>query len=238
MTSSTLDDGRASPRGGNLPGGPGAGAAASLIRRILVGSAAACGAAALVGMAGFWWFVWSVPSQEVQLDRSADGIVVLTGGASRVADAIELLSEGRGKRLLITGVHRATTAAEIARVAPAYGRLIACCVDLDHSAINTVGNAVQAKRWVDRNRIRSLIVVTSNYHMPRAMAELGRQLPAVALIPFPVVTEKMRNEPWWSPAIAQVLVSEYLKYIVAQVRMRLEPAFAAAREDAAQLAKS
>jgi len=179
-------------------------------------------------MGGFWWFVWSVPSEEVQLDRSADGIVVLTGGASRVADAFELLSEGRGKRLLITGVYRATTAAEIARVAPAYGRLIACCVDLDHSAINTVGNAMETKRWVDTHRIASLIVVTSNYHMPRAMAELGRQLPAVALIPFPVVTEKMRTEPWWNLATAKLLLSEYLKYIVAQVRMRLDPAFAAA----------
>ena len=87
--------------------------------------------------------VWAVPTQEVKLERQADGIVVLTGGSSRVADAIELLSEGRGKRLLITGVHRGTTSAEIARLAPAYGRLINCCIDLDHSAVNTVGNALE-----------------------------------------------------------------------------------------------
>src|SRR5262249_14342752 len=77
--------------------------------------------------AGCWWFVWSLPTQEVRLEGRADGIVVLTGGSSRVADAIELLSEGRGKRLLITGVHRATTSAEIKRLAPSFGPMIACC---------------------------------------------------------------------------------------------------------------
>ena len=61
-----------------------------------------------------------MPGHEVSLDRNADGIVVLTGGASRISDAIELLAAGRGKRLLISGVHRTTTAAEIARIAPRY----------------------------------------------------------------------------------------------------------------------
>jgi uncharacterized SAM-binding protein YcdF (DUF218 family) len=215
------------PDGVPQPGG----ATSSFVRSVVVGAVAASAVAVLAVVAGFWWFVWSVPTEEVRLSGSADGIVVLTGGSSRVADAIELLSEGRGKRLLITGVHRATTSAEIARVAPAYGRLIACCVDLDHSALNTVGNALETKRWAINNRIRSLIVVTSNYHMPRAMAELGRKLPDVTLIPFPVVTDKMRNDPWWNPATAKLLFSEYLKYIVAQVRMRLEPALAA--DDAA-----
>ena len=68
-------------------------------------------------------------------------------------------------------------------------------------------------------------MVTSSYHMPRTMAELGRQLPDVALIPFPVVSEKLRQEPWWdSLSTAKLLFSEYLKYMLAQVRMRIEPA--------------
>jgi len=204
-----------------------------------LGAVACCAAAALAVAAGFWWFVWSVPTHEVALEHNADGIVVLTGGSSRVADAIELLSEGRGKRLLITGVHRATTSAEIARLAPAYGRLIACCVDLDHSAINTVGNALETRHWANRRSIRSLIVVTSNYHMPRAMAELARQLPDVTLIPFPVVTDNVRMDRWWEPPTAKLLVSEYLKYIAVQLRIRLEPVFAAAEAtDPARLAKS
>jgi uncharacterized SAM-binding protein YcdF (DUF218 family) len=174
---------------------------------------------------GFLWFLLAVPSEEVPLVRNADGIVVLTGGASRIADAVELLAAGRGKRLLITGVHRATSSREIARVMPRHERLLACCVDLDHSAVNTLGNAEETRRWAKHQGFRTLIVVTSSYHMPRSMAELAHQLPDMQLIAFPVVSDTMRAEPWWSSLpTAKLLFSEYLKYILAQMRMRLEPA--------------
>jgi uncharacterized SAM-binding protein YcdF (DUF218 family) len=179
-------------------------------------------AVAVAFAAGFLWFVGNVPTEEVSIDRPADGIVVLTGGASRIADAIELLAAGRGKRLLISGVHPTTSSNELARLSPAYGRWMTCCVDLGHAAINTTGNAIETKQWVTDRGFRSVIVVTSNYHMPRTMAELRRRMPDVALVPFPVVTDKMRSEAWWSsPPTAKLLFSEYLKYIVAQVRFRL-----------------
>jgi uncharacterized SAM-binding protein YcdF (DUF218 family) len=194
------------------------------MRRALL---SACALALLAMPAGFLWFLWLVPNEEVALDRNADCIVVLTGGSSRVADALELLAEGRGKRLLITGVHPTTRYAEIARLTRRYEYLIACCVDLDHSAVNTVGNAVETRRWALARGFASLIVVTSNYHMPRTLAELARQLPQTTLIPFPVVADKQRAERWWAnPLAARLMISEYLKYMYAQLRMRLEPVFA------------
>ena len=126
----------------------------------------------------------------------ADGIVVLTGGASRIEDAVELLASGRGQRLLITGVHRMTSEREIARLKPGYTKVFTCCVDLDRSALNTIGNATETRRWAHERGFRSIIVVTSSYHMPRAMAELERQLPDIQLIPFPVVTDQLRAS--WS----------------------------------------
>lgn len=195
--------------------------AAALRRGILLG----IGACVLALACGFIWFVWRVPKGEVALTQNAEGIVVLTGGASRVVDAIELLAAGRGQRLLITGVYPATRSAELARLAPRYQRLFACCIDLDHTAVNTIGNAVETRRWTRTRGFRSLVVVTSAYHMPRAMAELAHQLPDVTLIEFPVVTERRRNEPWWSNvASAKLLVSEYLKFVVALARMHIAPA--------------
>ena len=192
-----------------------------LIRRACV-TICALGAAVVLG--SFLWFISGVSNEEVELTRDADGIVVLTGGASRVADAVELLAAGRGRRLLITGVNPSTNQGGLSRAVPLHDKFITCCVDLDHSAINTVGNAVETRRWARQRGFRSLIVVTSNYHMPRALAELGHQLPDVTLIPFPVVTEKRRAEPWWSNAAsARLLFSEYLKYIYSVMRHRLDP---------------
>jgi uncharacterized SAM-binding protein YcdF (DUF218 family) len=182
---------------------------------------AALGAVVLV--LGFGVFVWLLPSQEVALDRNADGIVVLTGGTSRVTDALELLASGRGRRLLITGVNPGTTTGDIAREVVNYDHLLACCVDLDYAALNTLGNAVQARRWALNHGFQSLIVVTSAYHMPRALAELAHQLPDASLIPFPVVSDRLRIEPWWSNGdTTRLVLSEYLKYLFAKVRMRFD----------------
>jgi len=182
-------------------------------------------AAALVVGGGFLWFVGTVPDREAQLRSNADGIVVLTGGTSRIEDAIQLLASGRGKRLLISGVNKSTTPREIARLVPQHEGLVACCVDLDYSALNTVGNAAETRRWAKDRNFRSLIVVTSNYHMPRSMAELGHQLRGIELMSFPVVTDRHRPDAWWSDmATARLLFFEYVKYVVAQARMHLEPA--------------
>jgi uncharacterized SAM-binding protein YcdF (DUF218 family) len=189
---------------------------------------------AVLLVVGFACFIWLLPSEEVTLDRDADGIVVLTGGEERLTDALELLSSGRGQRLLITGVNRGTTTGDIARQVVDYNRVLACCVDFDYSAVNTLGNAVQTRRWALAHRFHSLIIVTSAYHMPRALAELSHQLPDVALIPYPVVSDHLRIEPWWSNgATTRLVLSEYLKYLAAKVRMRFD-AFAETSELPAQ----
>lgn len=171
-------------------------------------------------LAGFGWFLWSVPNEEPALAGKADGIVVLTGGASRTSDGMELLAAGRAQRLLISGAHRTTNQAELARLLPEYEKLIACCVDIDRTALNTVGNATGTRQWVKDRSFRSVIVVTSNYHMPRAMAELSHQLPDVDLIPFPVIANKSAG--WTQAASARLLVSEYVKYILAVLRMQFD----------------
>jgi uncharacterized SAM-binding protein YcdF (DUF218 family) len=177
-------------------------------------------AAIVLYAAGFVLFLAHVPNKDVKLERGADGIVVLTGGASRIEDAVELLAAGHGRRLLITGVNRLTSEREIARLTPGRARIFACCVDLDRSALNTIGNATEARRWAQERGFKSLIVVTSNYHMPRAMVELRHQIPDVELIPFPVMAEQLRSN-WLSEANLRLLSWEYVKYTVAVIRIWL-----------------
>jgi uncharacterized SAM-binding protein YcdF (DUF218 family) len=173
---------------------------------------------------GFFAFAESIPRSESPLARSADGIVVLTGAASRIDDAIELLAAKRGQRLLISGVHPATTPEELARRSPEVARLFTDRVDLDRAAVNTTGNAVSAAHWAKKWNFRSLIVVTSAWHMPRALIELSREMPDVTLIPYSVVSERLRGEPWWSnPQTARILFLEYVKYVAARVRQGFDP---------------
>jgi uncharacterized SAM-binding protein YcdF (DUF218 family) len=171
---------------------------------------------------GFLWFVNTLPVAETPPARNADGIVVLTGAALRISDALALLSEGHGRRLLITGVNPSTRSREIASLMPEHRRWFDCCVDLDHSATNTIGNAIETRRWAMARGFKSLIVVTSNFHMPRAMAELAHQLPDVDLVPYPVISEKVAVESWWeNHAATRLLFSEYLKFIAVWARLRL-----------------
>jgi hypothetical protein len=173
-------------------------------------------------VAGFVAFLGEIEQQPPADVAHAHGMIVLTGGADRVADAITLFSRGLADRLLITGVHQAITKSEIIRRNPRARDLIECCVDLGYEAANTTGNAREARVWVEQAKIAaSLIVVTSNYHMPRAMAELRHELPGYDLRAYPVVALGMKDIGWWKSAHAvRVLGTEYLKYLIARARLK------------------
>ena len=179
---------------------------------------------------GFIGFLSQLRGAEIKPARNADGIVVFTGGSSRVSDAMELLADGYGKRLLISGVHPTNAASDISRSLPDNSppdnqALLSCCVDLDRSAVNTRSNAAETRRWARDRGFKSLIVVTSNYHMPRAIVELSHAMPDIALIPYAVVGDRWRDEPWWtSGTTVRLLLSEYAKYVAAEVRVRLADA--------------
>ena len=169
-----------------------------------------------VFVGGFLWFVAAIPNERTLPRENADAIVVLTGGAARIEDALGLLRDKRASRLLITGVHPDTTKEILADGLPQFAKQFACCVDLDHRAMNTVGNAVETGRWAADRDISSLLVVTSNYHMQRSLLELASVVPTVSLSPYPVFADNVHVENWWKhPGTFQLLTSEYIKYLAA-----------------------
>lgn len=162
------------------------------------------------------------PHEPVGAPRT-DAIVVVTGGSQRIGDAIGLLGADRGSRLLISGVNERTGREELARNNPSSRALLACCVDLDYRARNTIGNAIEARRWVRRHSFGSLLVVTSNYHMPRVLAEFAHAMPGVQLVPHPVVSDQVDASEWWHNwSTIRLLAPEYVKYLVARLRSKFE----------------
>lgn len=154
----------------------------------------------------------STPARE---PPTADGVVALTGASNlRLEAATKLLEEGKGKRLLISGVNREATRADVLTVTKAVKPIYDCCVDLGFAAANTVGNAIETAEWAKSKGYKSLIVVTADYHMPRSMLELSAAMPGVALYPYPVQTESLNARRWWkTSSTARRMTVEYCKYL-------------------------
>lgn len=147
----------------------------------------------------------------------ADAIVALTGpSAERVNAAIRLLEQDKGQRVLISGVNREVRRQELRALTPGSNRLFNCCVDLGFEAEDTIGNAQEIAAWADAKGYDSLIVVTSDYHMPRALTEIRAAAPGVELTPYAVETPSLDNSRWWrAAAAARRMTLEYLKYLAA-----------------------
>lgn len=173
--------------------------------------------------AGFYVFTNAVRGFVATTLPTADAVVVLTGGEARIAAGLELLAAGRGRRLLVTGVNRAIpTPIDLARHVGGRETLFRCCVDIDHQALDTVGNAEEALRWAASYGFESLVVVTSAYHMPRSLAEFSIAMPHVKLVAHPVPSRHYRIDDWWRhPSTARLLASEYVKFLASSVRLGL-----------------
>ncbi len=151
--------------------------------------------------------------------KVADGIIVVTGGQSRIDAAVDLLKTGKGRRLLISGVNPMAGREDL-RVATGGDRsLFSCCVDIDHAALDTIGNAEESAKWVRQHAFGSVILVTNNYHIPRTMLEMRRLLQNEDLQPYPVVNTRLDGGSWLTkPEAIRVLFTEYTKYLAALAR--------------------
>ncbi|HUB14037.1 MAG TPA: YdcF family protein [Acetobacteraceae bacterium] len=180
-----------------------------LVLRLVAGALAVI---VLAWGAGLLWFI-QVAARPVPPPPAADGIVAFTGGADRVATALRLLRAHRAPRLLLSGIGGGAELPGLALQADIDPKPLAGEVTLGRQATSTRGNALETAAWAHRHDIRSLIVVTAFYHMPRALTELRRVLPEVTLYPDPVLTP--RSGGIGRIVTLRLIVSEYSKYLLA-----------------------
>lgn len=147
----------------------------------------------------------------------ADGVVALTGGSPiRLRAGTALLEAGKGRRLLVSGVNTKVTRGQIWALTGAAKPMFDCCVDLDFAAADTIGNARETAGWAKAMGYHSLILVTADYHTPRAALELKAMAPQLIITPYPVATADLDARRWWlSSESARRMIGEYMKYLVA-----------------------
>lgn len=144
---------------------------------------------------------------------AVDGVAVLTGASdARIAAGVEV-SRALGAPLLISGVHPSATASDIAAIAGVEVNEIICCATLGRAAASTIGNGEEIAGWAREKGLASLLVVTSDYHMDRALLELGRAMPEAELSPYPVASGPVRPSRWYTDgSTARRFLSEWAKF--------------------------
>ncbi len=161
-------------------------------------------------------------SNEVVQIKKADGLVVFTGEARRINVGLSIFQNKKAANMLISGVNDNISRKGLARKHSRYNKILTCCVDLDYKALDTIGNARETALWAKKKKLKSLIVVTSAYHMPRSLLLLKQQLDdEVELKPFPVKLSHF-DEWWTSTKSTKIVVVEYFKYIASMLSIELK----------------
>ncbi len=187
------------------------------VRRIAI---AAAGLLVLC-LAGFAWFT-TAPSAESHSEPT-DAIVVLTGGSQRLDSGIALLREGKGRKLLVSGVNQHVDLEELLRSSGDGLEWTSCCVVLGYRAGDTLGNADETAQWMREEGFHSLRLVTAWYHMRRSLLEFDRAMPKIEIVPHPVFPDQIAHQHWWARReTVMLLVTEYGKYLASLARPLIE----------------
>ena len=174
-----------------------------------------------VWLAGFLVFADIINSYSAAKDEPTEAIIALTGGRNRIAEAVRLLNQGKAEKLFISGVNKATDLKAIQErqdLEITTDREIA----LGTEATNTVENAIETKEWLEKNHIKSIRLVTSNYHIPRSIIEFKVHNPALKIIIHPVYSEKVDKKWWKSWHTFSLIFLEYNKFLYVYIFSNLQ----------------
>lgn len=184
-----------------------------IILRIFKACVALAMTITLLAILGWVWFAVSLVTMKPDAPGTkTDAIIVLTGGKKRIDEGIRLLTSQQSTKLFISGVHPDATLSDLLN-----GRKVPCCITLGYRAEDTIGNADEARRWVSENNIRSIRLVTSNYHMARAKLEFDRAIPDLTIYEHPVPSDANDND-IARRSFLELTLREYAKLIGAFVR--------------------
>ncbi|HAU29604.1 MAG TPA: YdcF family protein [Rhodospirillaceae bacterium] len=172
--------------------------------------------AGILWSCGFVWFLATLPTPASPLPLNIDAIVVLTGGSDRIPAGLDLLDKGKAEKLFISGVYKGVEVREILTLSRKDPGRFSEAIILGYEAGNTHENAAEAAAWLKDVHARSFYLVTSSYHMHRAMLEFRLVLPKnIRIIPHVVAPAVLTADGWWRKSrLASLMAAEYTKYLL------------------------
>lgn len=164
------------------------------------------GFVALFYALGFLYFALTLPGPIGA--TKTDAVLVPTGGPGRIGRGLEVLRDGNAEKMFVSGVDPEVKPQEFAREFDVRARELRCCITLGYLAVDTRSNAGEAAQWLATNDIRTVRLVTTDWHMRRAAAELRHSIPGHVA----VIEDGVPSEPALGP-----LFLEYNKLLAALV---------------------
>ena len=167
----------------------------------------------LTGFISFLYVINTKYNFKNSITERSDYVVVATGGSNRLLKGLDLMRANSGKRLLLTGIGKGVTKDNITKAIlanPWQKQILNCCVDFDESAIDTKGNALKAKTWIENFNTNSIYLVSANYHMPRLFLEMANYNPNVKIITVSVRADSSPIQNLWKPKHLRLILNEYI----------------------------
>lgn len=164
-------------------------------------------------------FGYSINHPSTDHKQKTDAIIALTGGRNRISEAVKLLNNGLSDHLFISGVASGISLRDIMHTQKLH--TLSDSIELGHEAIDTIGNAYETSLWAKQHHITSLRLVTSNYHINRAMIEFKHFMPQMNIIAHPVYSEHLEKKWWTSWQTFSLICKEYNKLVYAFMKYQL-----------------
>ena len=169
-------------------------------------------------------------STEKYVSKKGSSIVILTGGTNRIKDGLKIINKFEkaskfNSKILVSGTGKGFTKSSLEKKLNFEFnlRLIECCIELDSISTNTYSNAYETLKWAKKNKIKEFILITSNYHMPRAILEFKNRMPNLKIFTYPITPNKHNIKMWLSSfQTFSLIFSEYCKFLVANFRIKFK----------------
>ena len=161
--------------------------------------------------------------------KQSPNIVILTGGTNRIKDGLKIIKDFKipkniKYKILVSGTGLGFTKLSLKKkLGPNFNsNLIQCCIELDNISKNTFTNAIETFKWTRKNDIKEFLLITSNYHMPRAILEFKSLMPNLKIYTYAITPKKHNIKNWLSSyQTFSLVLTEYCKYIIASLRVKI-----------------